>query len=188
MTEEANRNTTTRTPSIAQDVASDLVKEMAGRASVTDESGDFPEEDFAAIAHGGLFGAMVPARLGGFGCTFSEYVPIALSLGSGNGSRPRWCSTCTLQLPVRYALTPDPLARALGADDDWFTTRDRLLRDAAQGARFGVAMSERRAGSRLSLLERPRSETRSVFRSDAYVTTVGAGRGHRSESPLNLER
>jgi alkylation response protein AidB-like acyl-CoA dehydrogenase len=48
------------------------------------------------------------------------------------------------------ALTPDDVARELGAADEFFAMRDRVLRAAADGALYAVAMSERGIGSRLS--------------------------------------
>ena len=48
------------------------------------------------------------------------------------------------------ALTPDPLARALGAPESYFASRDRFLARAAAGTFYAVAMSERGAGARLS--------------------------------------
>jgi alkylation response protein AidB-like acyl-CoA dehydrogenase len=47
-------------------------------------------------------------------------------------------------------MTPDDLAREFGASGEFFEMRDQVLRDAADGALYAVAMSERGIGSRLS--------------------------------------
>ncbi len=47
---------------------------------------------------------------------------------------------------------PDELVRSLGVPEEFFASRDRILADAAQGAFYAVAMSERGAGSRLSAM------------------------------------
>src|SRR5205085_3960002 len=44
------------------------------------------------------------------------------------------------------------MVSALGVPDGFFDSRDEILRRAAQGAFYGVAMSERGAGARLSQL------------------------------------
>lgn len=50
------------------------------------------------------------------------------------------------------ATTPEELARQLGATDAFFAMRDRVLGEAVKGAIYGVAITEREAGSRLSAL------------------------------------
>src|SRR5258705_8346 len=47
---------------------------------------------------------------------------------------------------------PEAMAGAMGIPDEFFAARDEILRTAAGGAFFAVAMSERGAGSRLSKL------------------------------------
>jgi alkylation response protein AidB-like acyl-CoA dehydrogenase len=51
------------------------------------------------------------------------------------------------------ALTPDALARGLGAPEGYFAARDTVLRGALGGSFFAVAMSERGSGARLSDLK-----------------------------------
>ena len=136
---------------IAQSLAAPLVGAMAERAAATDLTGAFPSEDFAALRAAGLFGLMVPTSLGGLGATFSQYAAVAFTLATGNGASAL-IFNMHASVTGALALTPDALARAVGADDAWFTARDGYLRDAVGGMHFAVAMSERGPGSRLSAL------------------------------------
>ena len=154
----------------------DLVAGMRERASVTDSTGQFPTEDFARLRSAGLLGLLVPERLGGRGAGFADYVDVAHHLGRGNGStglifNMHACVTGVL------ALTPDELVRRLGAGDAWFEHRDAVLRAAAAGSLYAVAMSERGTGSRLSRL------STGYFREDDGYRIKGAkafvsGAGH----------
>lgn len=128
-----------------------LAPAMAERAAGYDEKGAFPAEDFAALREAGLFGLMVPVRLGGAGAGFADYAEVAMALAAGNGAT---ALVFNMHASVTGALAgvPDELARSLGAAESYFAIRDRVLAAAAQGDWYGVAMSERGAGSRLSEL------------------------------------
>jgi len=45
---------------------------------------------------------------------------------------------------------PDDVAVALGEPDSFFAARDEIPRRVAAGAMYGVAIGERKSGSRLS--------------------------------------
>lgn len=126
-----------------------LVPQLAERASGYDVTGEFPKQDFDDVRAAGLLGLMVPERLGGLGATFSDYVDVAFELGRGNGAT---ALVFNMHASVTGALAtvPEEMARALGATDAFFEHRDQVLRDAAVGALYVVAMSERGTGSRLS--------------------------------------
>jgi alkylation response protein AidB-like acyl-CoA dehydrogenase len=94
---------------------------------------------------------MVPERLGGSGAGFAEYAEVAMALAGGNGATAL-VFNMHASVTGALALTPDEVARALGVPDSYFAMRDRMLTGAAGGALYGVAMSERGAGSRLSQL------------------------------------
>jgi hypothetical protein len=74
-----------------------------------------------------------------------------MELGAGRGAT---ALVFNMHASVTGALaqTPDDVARAVGVPESYFAMRDRALRQAADGALFAVAMSERGAGSRLSKL------------------------------------
>jgi alkylation response protein AidB-like acyl-CoA dehydrogenase len=128
-----------------------LAERMAPRAGRYDEEAAFPERDVEELREEGLLGLMVPARLGGMGAGFEEYVRVAVVLAGGNAST-------ALIFNMHAAVTgglasiPDELARSLGAGDSFFEARDRILRAAADGAMYGVAITEPQVGSRLSAL------------------------------------
>ena len=145
------------TPAEASAAASALAPEFAGRAAAYDERGDFPAEDFSAIRAAGLLGLMVPTRLGGVGSGFAGFAEVAMALAAGNGAT---ALIYNMHASVTGALAgiPDEVARALGVPETFFGMRDRVLRAAAEGDLFGVAMSERGAGSRLSQLATTYSE------------------------------
>jgi len=126
-----------------------LVAELAGRAEEHDRAGIFPKADIDALRDHGLLGLMAPEHLGGMGATFGEYAEVAMALGEGHGATAL-IFNMHASVTGAIARTPEPLARALGATDAWFDRRDELLRDAARGALYSVAMSERGAGSSLS--------------------------------------
>jgi len=118
--------------------AAGLVPAMAARAADHDRDGSFPVADFTDIRAAGLLGLMAPERLGGAGAGFADYAEVAMTHASVTGA---------------LALVPDDLARQLGVPDWFYDVRDEVLHDAVAGACYAVAMSERRAGSRLSQLE-----------------------------------
>jgi alkylation response protein AidB-like acyl-CoA dehydrogenase len=131
--------------------AADLAPAFAKRAGQYDIDGSFPIEDFDELRAAGLLGLMVPKRLGGFGASFADYAEVAMSLGSGNGATAL-IFNMHASVTGALALTDDNLARELGVPETFFTARDAVLRDAARGRHYAVAMSERGAGSRLSQL------------------------------------
>ncbi|GIL30336.1 BEC protein [Actinocatenispora comari] len=147
------------TPDRAVAAAAALVPDFAARAAGYDVDGALPAADLAALRDAGLLGLMVPTRLGGAGAGFADYARVAMELGRGNGAT---ALIYNMHASVTGALaqTPDELARALGATDAYFAARDAILTAAVRdGARYAVAMSEPRAGSRLS-------ELTSTYRAD----------------------
>ena len=141
----------TRTAAEARATAESLAPAMAARAAGYDDRGTFPAADFAAIRDAGLLGLMVPTRLGGTGSGFAGYAEVAMALAAGNGAT---ALIYNMHASVTGALAAisDEMARALGVPESFFGMRDRVLQAAADGALYGVAMSERGAGSRLSAL------------------------------------
>ena len=125
---------------------------MASRADEHDVSATFPTGDLDDLRSAGLLGLMVPERLGGAGAGFADYSDVAMELAAGSGSTAL-VFNMHASVTGALALTPEDLARALGAPDSFFAARDRILADAAGGSLFSVAMSERRAGSRLREME-----------------------------------
>jgi len=128
-----------------------LAPRMAARAAEYDRDAAFPKHDVEELRGEGLLGLMVPAGLGGLGAGFEEYVRVAMALAGGNAST-------ALILNMHAAVTgglatiSEDLARALGAADSFLEARDRILRAAADGAMYGVAITEPEVGSRLSAL------------------------------------
>jgi alkylation response protein AidB-like acyl-CoA dehydrogenase len=128
-----------------------LAPRFAARASRYDVSGDFPVDDFADLRSAGLFGLMVPTRLGGLGAGFAEYAQVAYELARGNGAT---ALVFNMHASITGALAgvPDVMVEALGVPSSFYEARDRVLADAAAGRWYAVAMSERGVGSRLSQL------------------------------------
>ena len=125
------------------------VTAMAERADQHDREASFPKADFDDLRAEGLLGLMVPEHLGGKGAGFAGYADVAYELAQGNAATAlifnmHCCVTGAL------ASTPDELARAMGAPESFFGWRVEVLRAAANGALYLVAMSERGAGSRFS--------------------------------------
>jgi alkylation response protein AidB-like acyl-CoA dehydrogenase len=153
-----------------------MVAGMRDRAAEYDAAGEFPVEDFARLRAEGLFGLLVPHRLGGREASFSDYVEVAYHLGRGNGAtglifNMHACVTGAL------AQAPDELAAELGAGDTYFERRDAILRRAAEGAMYSVAMSERGAGSRLSKMSTgylPEGDGFRIKGAKAFVSGAGA--------------
>jgi len=133
------------------EVVARLRPRFAARAAVHDQAGSFPADDFADLRDAGLFGLLVPERLGGMGASYAEYARVAFELARGNGAT---ALVFNMHASVTGALAgvPDELAHALGVPGDFFADRDRILTAAANGAFYAVAMSERGVGSRLSQL------------------------------------
>jgi alkylation response protein AidB-like acyl-CoA dehydrogenase len=132
-------------------VAEQLAPRFAVRAAAHDADASFPADDLADLRDAGLFGLMVPERLGGLGAGFAEYVRVAMALARGSGAT---ALVFNMHASVTGALAgvPDDLARTLGAPESFFAARDGVLAAAAAGALYGVAITEREAGSRLSAL------------------------------------
>ncbi|MFB9239966.1 acyl-CoA dehydrogenase family protein, partial [Plantactinospora siamensis] len=135
----------------ALDAARRLAPRFAARAAEHDRDGSFPASDFADLGEAGLLGLMVPTELGGLGSSFAGYAAVATELARGNGAT---ALVFNMHASVTGALgaVTEELAQALGIPDEALAARDRLLADAAAGSWYGVAMSERGAGARLSQL------------------------------------
>ena len=146
-----------------------LAPRFAARAAAHDRDGSFPADDFADLRRAGLFGLMVPARLGGAGAGFAEYAATAYELARGNGAT---ALVFNMHASVTGALAgvTDELADALGLPPEALQASDDNLRAAAEGKWYAVAMSERGAGSRLSQL------------STAYEAVDGGYRIHGSKT------
>ncbi|MGW4213505.1 acyl-CoA dehydrogenase family protein [Lentzea sp. NPDC004789] len=153
-----------------------LAERMSSRAARYDASGDFPEEDFDDLRAAGLLGLMAPRHLGGAGASFADYTDIAMQLGSGAGAT---ALIFNMHASVTGALahTPDELVRQFSGAESFFAFRDRVLKAAAEGALYAVAMSERGIGSRLSQVRTSYERTGSGFRISGAKTFV-SGAGH----------
>ncbi|HVF05093.1 MAG TPA: acyl-CoA dehydrogenase family protein [Frankiaceae bacterium] len=155
------------------------VTAFAGRAEQHDREASFPKADFDDLRAAGLLGLMVPERLGGRGAGFADYTEVAYDIAQGNAAT---ALLYNMHCSVTGALaaTPDDLARALGAPDEFFAFRDQVLADAAGGALYLVAMSERGAGSRFSEMTttyEPEGDGWRIRGSKTFCS--GAGHGDR---------
>ena len=153
-----------------------LVPRFAERAARYDRDGTFPVDDFTDLRESGLFGLMVPERLGGAEAGFGTYARVAYELARGNGAT---ALVFNMHASVTGALAgvPEALIDALGVPESFFTARDRILSAAADGAWYAVAMSERGAGSRLSQLSTVYSRDGDGWRVKGAKTFV-SGAGH----------
>ncbi|MPY94824.1 MAG: acyl-CoA dehydrogenase [Acidimicrobiia bacterium] len=135
----------------AVSVARRVAAAFPARAAEHDRDASFPAADVADLRRAGLLGLMVPARLGGHGAGFATYARVARALAEGNGAT---ALVFNMHASVTGALAavPEDLARGLGAPEAFFAERDDVLRAAASGALFQVAMSEAGAGSRFSAM------------------------------------
>jgi alkylation response protein AidB-like acyl-CoA dehydrogenase len=131
------------------DEAKRLAPRFAARAAAHDRDGSFPADDFADMRQAGLFGLMVPERLGGAGAGFAQYAAVAYELARGNGATALIFNMHASVTGALSAVTND-LADALGLPPEALQARDDYLKAAADGRWYAVAMSERGAGSRLS--------------------------------------
>jgi len=156
--------------------AARLAPRFAARAAGYDASGDFPVDDFTDLRTAGLLGVLVPARLGGAGGGFADYAAVAYELARGNGAS---ALVFNMHASVTGALSAvdSGLATALGVPPEALAARDALLRAAAEGAWYAVAMSERGVGSRLSQLSTMYERTADGFRIRGAKTFV-SGAGH----------
>ncbi|EHR61037.1 acyl-CoA dehydrogenase family protein [Saccharomonospora cyanea] len=155
--------------------ARELAPGLARRAAEYDELASFPQADFDDLRAAGLLGLMVPTRLGGSGARFADYTAVASELAAGSGAT---ALIFNMHASVTGALahTPDDVARSMGAPPGYFAARDRILADAAAGALYAVAMSERGVGSRLSRLTTCYERTAGGFHitgSKAFVSGAG---------------
>jgi alkylation response protein AidB-like acyl-CoA dehydrogenase len=128
-----------------------LAPRMAGRAADYDRDAAFPQRDVEEIREEGLLGLMVPARLGGHGAGFEEYVRVAGALAGGNASTALLFNMHAAVTGGLASIT-DELAAGMGAAESFLEARDRILRAAVGGAMYGVAITEPEVGSRLSAL------------------------------------
>jgi alkylation response protein AidB-like acyl-CoA dehydrogenase len=154
-----------------------LAPRFAGRAATHDRDGVFPVDDFADLRAAGLFGLLVPERLGGLGAGFADYAEVAYELARGNGAT---ALVFNMHASVTGALAgiPPELVEALGVPESFYEARDQVLSAAAKGSWYAVAMSERGVGSRLSQLS-----TAYTVESDGGFSIKGAktfcsGAGH----------
>ncbi|MEU7903256.1 acyl-CoA dehydrogenase family protein [Actinoplanes sp. NPDC049118] len=153
-----------------------LAPRFAARAADHDRDGSFPADDFADLRRSGLFGLMVPERLGGAGAGFADYASIAYELARGNGAT---ALIFNMHASVTGALSgvTDELADALGLPGEALEARDGYLRAAAEGSWYAVAMSERGAGSRLTQLTTTYEPTDEGFHIKG-AKTFCSGSGH----------
>jgi alkylation response protein AidB-like acyl-CoA dehydrogenase len=153
-----------------------LAPRFAARAATHDRDGSFPVDDFADLRAAGLFGLLVPDRLGGVGAGFADYAAVAYELARGNGAT---ALVFNMHASVTGALSAvtEELAETLGVPDEALAARDRLLAAAAQGDWYAVAMSERGVGSRLSQLSTSYEEVDGGFHIKGAKTFV-SGSGH----------
>ena len=158
------------------EVARSLAPRFAARADRYDRTGAFPADDFADLREAGLLGLMVPAVLGGQGAGFHRYSQVAFELARGNGAT---ALVYNMHASITGALAgiPDEMARALGAPESYFEARDRILRAAADGTFYAVAMSERGAGARLSAVTTSYERVNGGFHIKGAKTFV-SGAGH----------
>ena len=113
------------------EVVARLRPKFAERAAELDRTGAFPVADFADLRAAGLFGLMVPQRLGGAGRDYADYARVAYELARGNGAT---ALVFNMHASITGAISgvPDDMARALGVPDSFFDSRDEIL-TAAQG-------------------------------------------------------
>jgi alkylation response protein AidB-like acyl-CoA dehydrogenase len=156
--------------------AARLAPRFAARAAGHDADGSFPVDDFAELRQSGLFGVLVPTKLGGAGAGFADYAAVAYELARGHGAS---ALVFNMHASVTGALSAvdETLSAALGVPDEALVARDELLSAAAKGAWYAVAMSERGVGSRLSRLSTSYERVSDGFRIRGAKTFV-SGAGH----------
>lgn len=156
--------------------ADKLASSWAARAGDNDRSDRFPASDIDDLRDSGLLGLLVPEPLGGLGGSFADYVSVAVRLGAVSGSS---ALLFNMHASVTGALAgvPDDVALALGVPDSFFAARDEVLRRAAAGAMCGVAISERKSGSRLSAIRTTYEQEGGGFRLHGHKSTC-SGAGH----------
>jgi len=156
--------------------AGDLAHSWRGRAAEHDRAGSFPVADMAELRQSGLLGLLVPPRLGGMGAGFEDYTKVAMTLARGSGAS---ALLFNMHASVTGALAsvPEDLARALGVEESFFEHRDDILAATVEGRMYGVAISERGAGSRLSALRSTYTREEGGYRLRAQKSTC-SGAGH----------
>jgi alkylation response protein AidB-like acyl-CoA dehydrogenase len=167
---------TTVAPADPLTVAAEVAADWVGRAAHHDATATFPEADVDDLRASGLLGLLVPEPLGGMGAGFGDYVRVAMALARGSGAS---ALLFNMHASVTGALAgvPDDVARALGVSESFFAARDDVLRRAAEGAAYGVAISERGAGSRLSALTTSYTREDGGYRIRGHKSTC-SGAGH----------
>jgi alkylation response protein AidB-like acyl-CoA dehydrogenase len=157
-------------------VAARLAPRFAARAAGHDADGSFPVDDFADLRAAGLFGVLVPAELGGAGAGFADYAAVAYELARGNGATALVFNMHTSVTGAMSAVD-STMAATLGVPAEALAARDALLRAAAEGNWYAVAMSERGVGSRLSQLSTSYEPVAGGYRIQGSKTFV-SGAGH----------
>lgn len=153
-----------------------LADRMAERAAEYDRPAAFPKQDVEELREEGFLGLMVPTRLGGMGAGFEDYLRVASVLARGNASTAL-IYNMHASVTGGLASLSDQLVRALGAAESFFETRDAILRDAAEGKTYGVAITEAEVGSRLSALRSTYEPEGAGFRIRG-TKTFCSGAGH----------
>jgi alkylation response protein AidB-like acyl-CoA dehydrogenase len=176
--------------------ADELAQRFAERAAEYDRTAAFPKEDVDDLRAEGFLGLLVPESLGGAGAGFRDYVRVAMALAKGS---PSTALLYNMHAAVTGGLAgiPEALAVALGAPPTFFEDRDRLLRAAASGSMYGVAITEPEAGSRLSFMRTTYEPSDGGFRIrgfksvtsgagylDAYLVAARAASGSGAEEPV----
>lgn len=133
-------------------LAAELAPRLADRAAAYDATAAFPVADMHDLRATGLLGLLVPKRLSGMGAGFSDYVAVAQELSRGSASTALLFNMHA-SVTGSLAMVPEDLARELGAGQAFFAHRDAVLEAAVDGAWYGVAITERAAGSRLSAVQ-----------------------------------
>ncbi len=157
-------------------IAQEVATAWATRVVEHDRAAAFPEADMADLRTSGLLGLLVPTDLGGMGGGFEDYVGVAMTLAGGNGASALLFNMHA-SVTGALAMVPDEVACALGVRASFFETRDQVLTRASSGAMYGVAISERAAGSRLSALETTYTRDGSGYRIRGHKCTC-SGAGH----------
>ena len=157
-------------------LAAECAERAAKRAAAYDANAQFPADDVEDIRAAGLLGLLVPERLGGMGAGFERYTDVAMTLARGSGAT---ALVFNMHASVTGALAgvPDDLARELGAPEWFFDERDTMLRRAAAGHLYAVAITERGAGSRLSAMQSTFAEEADGYRIRGEKS-VATGAGH----------
>lgn len=164
------------TPTPLLELADAVAEEWAEHAAEHDRDASYPHADMERLRTSGLTGLLVPTRLGGMGAGFEDYVRVAMRLARGSGAS---ALLFNMHASVTGALAavPEELARALGVPEAFFAARDAVLRAAAEGATYGVAISERGAGSRLSAVQTTYARVGGGFHLHGHKSTC-SGAGH----------